>query len=156
MCECVIDDATAADVRWVIANMRPEHVQEAFDQSGLSPDLAVLLSVRDSIRVFAGRAGGETLFLCGAGRKSVLSDVGSVWMFATEAIDRHPIPAAEALRELFGRAHGLIGARVLEQRIPAWYAKGVKWLLWLGWEAKGTSVVNGVPHVRLVHEEKSA
>ncbi|MCD8349901.1 MAG: hypothetical protein LUC93_04735 [Planctomycetaceae bacterium] len=153
--DVVIVPAQRRDLHHVAANLRPEHIREVNGMLNLSPYDAVMVSVADSAYVFAGRADGEALFLCGASKKRLLSDFSSVWMLATPDIDRHPLAAAEALRRLFAQAHVLAEADVLEQWIPHWYRKGLKWLLWLGWRADGMKEINGVPHIRMVHENVS-
>ena len=153
MAECVIAKATADDIALVTANIRPEHAREMGEASGLDAAVGVRLSVQNSRLVLAGRVEGEALFLVGVSKTLALSDIGSVWMVATPDIDRFPLEAAVALRELFSRAHELAGARVLEQWVPGWYRKGIKWLLWLGWKARGTRVIRGVAHAHMVHEE---
>ncbi|MCC8115806.1 MAG: hypothetical protein LIP18_01395 [Planctomycetes bacterium] len=153
MPDCVIVPAVPGHVDHVLRNLRPEHVREIRDATGLPVGAAVRASVADSSVVLAGVAGGEALFLVGVSKSFLLSDTGSVWMVATSAIDDHAIPAALALRELFRQAHRLTGTRRIEQWLPWWYRKGVKWLLWLGWKADGTRVIHGVPHHRMIHEE---
>lgn len=153
MPECRIVPAEPADIQHITDNLRPEHVREVRGQTDVSVAGAVRLSVTDSRMVFAGRAEGKTLFICGVSRGGLLADVGSVWMLATPEIDAYALEAATALRELFKRAHALAGASVLEQFIPHWYIKGVKWLLWLGWRAEGTRMICGNAHIRMVHKE---
>lgn len=151
--KCRIVKATPGDLRHVGVNMRQEHIAEIRAQSVMTPLDAVVASARDSGHVFAGRVGETPLFVCGTERKRVLSDAGSVWMFATPEIDAYPLEAAEALRRLFHQAHRLAGVAVLEQFIPSWYAKGIKWLLWLGWRSVGTRMIHDTPHVHMIHEE---
>ncbi|MCD8352438.1 MAG: hypothetical protein LUC93_17680 [Planctomycetaceae bacterium] len=145
--------ALARHIDHVIRNIRPEHVREIRDATGLSVSAAVCASVVDSSVVYAGLADGTPLFVVGVSKSFLLSDTGSVWMVATKAIDDYALPAAVALRGLFARAHQLTGTRRIEQWLPHWYAKGIKWLQWLGWEARGTRVINGVPHHHMIHEE---
>lgn len=153
--EFVIVDAEERDIEYVGSHMRREHMDEVAGMLNLSPEDAVRRSVSDSTRVFAGRGDGETLLLCGVGKTPILSDTGSVWMLATPEIDRYALSAAIGLRALFGQAHEMAGAPVLEQFLPPWYRKGIKWLLWLGWKAMGVRPINGSPHVRMIHEEGS-
>lgn len=151
--ECRVEPAVEGDLVHVARHMRPEHVREISDASRLSPLDAVFLCARNAGHAFAGRVDGETLFVCGTERTAILSDAGSLWMFATVEIDRHALAAAAALRDLFGRAHRLAGVRTLEQLVPCWYGKGVKWLRWLGWRCAGVVDVAGTPHFRMMHEE---
>ena len=152
MPECIIGPATETDIQHVIAHLRPEHAKEIAGQANLSNADAIRLSVSDSCLVMAGRVNGITLFLCGVTKAYLLSDVGSVWMLATPEIDAYPLESAVALRELFNHAHELAGAEILEQFIPSWYLKGIKWLLWLGWKAVGTRMINGNAHIHMTHE----
>lgn len=154
MPELVFSKATDADIDHVARHLRPEHVREVEEQSGLAADVAVELSADTSRLVMAGRVEGVPVCLIGVSKTLMLSDVGSVWMVATPDIDRHPLEAAAALRELFGHAHDLAGARVLEQYIPPWYLKGVKWLLWLGWKAAGNVTLRGKTFIHMTHERE--
>lgn len=76
--------------------------------------------------------------------------------FSTYSEVSHPIQAATALRELFGHAHTLVSAPILEQWLPLWYGKGIKWLEWLSWERAGEKEIRGIRHVRMVHREGDA
>lgn len=151
MAEITVREASAADINNVLRRLRPEHLQGIRESTYLEPGSAVWLSVEDSCAVFSGKADGIVLFIAGVSRKRLFSNAGSVWMLATPEIDNHPLEAATALRRLFGRAHRLAGAKTLEQWIPAWYRKGIKWLLWLGWEARDTIRIKGYPHIHMTH-----
>ena len=157
MTQCAIASATPEDIEHLIRNLRPEHVREIHDVSGLDPETAIRLSVQDSSLVLAGRIEGETVCVIGVSKKRLLSDAGSVWMLATPGIDQHPLEAAVALRELFSHAHELAGAGVLEQWVPHWYRKGIKFLQWLGWRDVDQVVIKTVKHHHMIHvltEEK--
>lgn len=154
--ECVIARAGSADIEHVAGNLRPEHRAEIASQSRLGCAEAVRLSVADSRLVLAGRVDGEALFLAGVSKKYLLAPTGSVWMLATPEIDRYPLEVAVALRRLFRQAHDLSGADILEQWLPPWYRKGIKWLLWLGWRAVGTRKINGTAHIHMIHERAEA
>ena len=147
-----IVEATFDDVRRVAGNLRPEHVRELRGLSRLDPAEAVRQSADASRLTLAGKADGVAVCLAGVDKAHILDDAGSVWMVATPEIDAYALEAAAALRELFAMAHDLAGTDRLEQWLPDWYAKGRKWLRWLGWREGECRLVNGAPHWRMTHE----
>lgn len=159
--ECIIAKASEGDIAHVSANLREEHVREIRGMTNMDPAAAVRRSMAISRIILAGRMAFDdgtmtkALFIVGVEKTCLLSDVGSVWMLATREIDDYALSAAAALRELFRNAHALAGARVLEQWLPPWYRKGIKFMLWLGWRAGEVKRVGafGEPHIRMVHEE---
>lgn len=156
MPECIIAGAGDADIRHVIDNLRSEHVRELRDASSLDPGAAIRLSVANSLFVMCGKIDERALFLIGIGKKALLDETGSVWMVATPEIDAHPLEAATAIRLIFHHAHPMTRSKRLEQWIPAWYGKGIKFAEWLGWRREGTEMINGVEHEHMVHEEAAA
>jgi hypothetical protein len=152
---CIVVKAGAEDINHVAANLRPEHVREIRDTSAfVSPFDAVWRSADDSTMLLAGRFDGEAAFLLGAGRTRRLPGVGTVWMLATPAVDRHPVAVAVTVKRLWKTAHGATGTGVVEQFLPAWYSRGIRFLEWLGWE----TTREGNPHrrrgmVRMIQRE---
>ena len=134
MPECVIVKAGEEDIDRVANNLRPEHVREISQFSTLPPFRAVWHSVDDSLVVLAGKMDAVALFLAGAGRTRRREDVGTVWMLATAEVDLYPRAVAIAIKRLWGTAHRVAGVPVIEQFIPSWYGKGIRFLEWLGWE----------------------
>jgi hypothetical protein len=155
-----IDAALKADMRTVARNLRPEHRRELAWLAGTGESdgeirslIVRTLAAADLLLVMRAPAAGPAVALIGIEKARLLSDWGTVWLLATEEIDQYAIAAALTLRELFnGSAHELAEARILEQVIPTWYAKGRKWLKWLGWRERGGVKVNGRPCVVVRHE----
>jgi hypothetical protein len=158
-----LDAALAADVRRVAEELRPEHRREIAWLAGTGESDGEIrrlversAAAADLLLALRTAAGEPALALIGIERARLLSDRGTVWLLATAGIERRPLAAALTLRELFNWAHELAQARVLEQTVPPWYAKGRKWLKWLGWRECGETNINGRPCVVVRHVAEAA
>ena len=113
----------------IAANMRETDRREMYDFAMLSPFEAVYRSFEGASLAWTGTIDGVPVCMFGVSKASLLSDTGLVWLFTTDAIEKHHVtflrrckPVVEAMQAVFPR---------LENFVAAYNVKAIQWLSWL-------------------------
>jgi hypothetical protein len=113
----------------IAANMREADRREMYDFAMLSPFEAVYRSFESASMAWTGMIDGEPVCMFGASKASLLSDTGLVWLFTTDAIEKHQMTflrrcksVVEAMQAVFPR---------LENFVACYNVKAIQWLKWL-------------------------
>lgn len=120
----------------------------------LSPAVAIVKSVRESVFTYIALADGELIATGGCAMGSPLSGVGHPWLLTTTLAEQHKMLIArqskryiEFLLTRFNR---------LEVFVAAEYLRSQMWLEWLGFSAPGAAIPlgTGIPFVFMYLERK--
>lgn len=142
--DVTIVPARGKHINGIARRMRPADAAECKAMAGLPPRAGLRLSMMRS-RAFTGLCDGRPEVMFGTSDLNVLAGIGSVWLLATDAVERYP---REFLRysvkwrpKLFERYS------VLRNVVSVDNAASIRWLTWLGAEFSEPISVGGKPFV---------
>lgn len=145
---------TAADIQFVPARgkhintiarrMRVADVAECRAMAGLSARDGLRRSMRRST-AFTVLIGGRPEAMFGTSDVNVLAGIGSVWMLATDEVDRHPRDLLRLSPEWVGKLFSRY--EVLRNVVSVDNDASIRWLKWLGARFTDPIEVGGVPFV---------
>ena len=122
--------ATLDHVAAMAPRMRQADRDEVWASAMLTPEQALSMSVRTSMRSWAGIIDGEVVCIFGVGAPSMLSDVGIPWMLGTDSLERYQRTFLRRCRRYV--AEMLDGYRVLVNFVDERNTVSQRWLAWLG------------------------
>lgn len=140
-----IRPATVFDAAVVAAGIRPGDKQE-LAAMGYQPLVAVLMSMQDSSRSWAGVVDGEVICVFGVGTWP--DGTGRPWMIGTALLDKHAKLFLSHCRECVSAMRG--GYALLHNHVDVRNERAIRWIKWLGFEI-GPAVpvgMNGEPFYR--------
>jgi hypothetical protein len=133
------EEATARHARLVAQSMRERDVAEVRAGWGLPPLEAIRTAMGQSYYARTCFYGLEPLAVYGLAALAVLGGTARVWIFATSAVDAHPLAFARASLKALADLHEQ--ASLITNLIDLSDKAACKWLDWLG----GTYVLQPQP-----------
>lgn len=138
---CIVP-ATEAGAVALARRLRAADKAEVTAQ-GLTPQQALVQSLRGSLWARMAVLGGRPFCMWGVEAASLIGGVGYPWLLGSAVLDRFP---RDFLRESrAGLAEMLETFERLDVFVDARYAKAVRWLRWLGFVAGEPVMFGGVP-----------
>lgn len=138
-----------ADILFLAKNLRQSDINELVAISGLSPLAAIRFSVDSSDKqfLFAAFADDDLLCIGGCSSPSMLSDIGTPWLLATDVMQRHTkrltVDAIASVRMMLDKYP------ILSNVVDARNRASIKWLAAIGFVFKETiEIVPGYPAIR--------
>lgn len=136
--------ARGKHVKTIGKRMRAADVAECKAMAGLSPRDGLRRSMMRS-QAWTVLVNGRPEMMFGVSDLNVLTGIGSVWMLATDEVDKHPREllrlSPEWVRKLFARYS------VLRNVVSIDNAASIRWLKWLGATFSDPIDVGGKPFV---------
>lgn len=136
----------------VAANMRPDDVAEV-TAMGLSPQLALKLSLAGSLHGFTAMLDGEPIAMLGLVPKSLVEGLGAPWLLGTEAVYRQGralIGLARKVMPLFSDSTPSMTGLVAEQNVRA-----IRYLRRIGFTVgEERQVIGGTEFVQFTMERR--
>lgn len=127
--------------RLIAKAMRPRDVEEMHSGWGLNPLEAMLAAFFESYHARTLFHDLEPLLMYGLAPLSVLGGNARLWIFASAAIDRHPIAFARASKRCL--ADAFEHSSLLTNLIDVNDAPAMRWMHWLGGQCVLPSQLRG-------------
>ncbi len=124
--------ATAEMAKYLAANLQADHRREIRACGVYAPEEALTASLTASLEAYAYVPDGRLLFMMGVEPASPLTGGAVVWMLSGNGMERRPGGVLRVAKWGVHRAFAVTGAEYLEQRIPAWYGTGLRFVERLG------------------------
>jgi len=126
--------ATLEHVHALRGRLRTSDILEIEASSGRDPDEALELSWRASDQVWAALQNDRVIALFGAGRISMLSDIGVPWMLGSEELTGAGLEVGKRSRQYVLEMKNRFS--LLENYIDARQKTSIRWLKWLGFQVE--------------------
>jgi len=127
-----IRSATVEDAEYLSTRLNPMDLVEIDAVSGRDPLTVMKSGIKISEDCKVGTADGVPFCIYGVHKPSLLSDVGTVWMLATDEINKHFMKFG---RECGNEVKEMMGnLRMLENYCHVTNRKTIVWLKWLGFK----------------------
>lgn len=125
-----LETAQAHHIRTIAQTMRPRDVEEVSAGWGVDPTNAMTAALSESFYARTMFRDLEPLVMYGLAPLMLLSSHARFWIFATAAVDRHPLAFARAckryLPEIF--EHCALITNLIDQAD----APAMRWMQWMG------------------------
>lgn len=123
---------TQEHIEYLAKNMSELDTQEVWAAGHATPLEALKFSVMVSRDTKVWLGDGEVVCICGIGNSTLISDVGSPWMLASEDLKRFSKQFLRESKRFMAKAKK--EHRLLLNYVDARNKPSVKWLKWLGFE----------------------
>lgn len=122
--------ARAHHARTVAATMRTHDIAEIMDGWGKDPEPAILEALEASYFARTMFCELEPVCIYGLAPLVLLTGTARFWIFATEAVDRHPLGFARACRRALPElaSHFKLATNLIDSSD----APAMRWMQWLG------------------------
>lgn len=140
--------ATVEAAKAVAARLRYADWHEAHAATGISPEAAIVRSVRLASDAFYFTIHGQPACIVGVSPISFVEGRGCIWMVGTDMLDGRKRLFMEYSRLVLN--HFKKQYRILENHVDARYGAAIRWLKWLGFEMEDAAPFGpfGVPFHR--------
>lgn len=136
----------AIKLDWHIEPAKPEHVpflarmmrqadrDEVWAIAHYTPEEALRISLAESCEAYSVIYQAYCIAMFGVTRYSLLSDIGVVWMFGSDALSKKPVLALRNTLKYVKAMKKSGGFRVLVNMVDARHTLTLNWLKWAGFE----------------------